>query len=51
MSGSNREIAEVGVGNLFKLIGDSLNGVKGKLRKLNFYDLEQHSDEVTRQSV
>jgi Uncharacterised protein family (UPF0236) len=49
MSGSSREIAEVGVGNLFKLIGDSLNGVEGKLKKLNFYDLEQHSDEVTRQ--
>jgi hypothetical protein len=44
-----REISEVGVGNLFKLIGDSLNGVEGSLNTIHFFDLEHHADEVTRQ--
>jgi hypothetical protein len=48
MSHKEREIAEIGIGNLFSLIGESLNGVEGKFKEIDFLGLEEHAEEVTK---
>jgi len=42
------EIAEIGLGNLFSLIGESLNGIEGEFKKIDFRGLETHGAEVTK---
>lgn len=41
-------VGEVGVGDLFALVGSSVNEIEPRLKEANFFELESHVEQVSR---